>query len=239
MRLLRQGLNGSGGGSLLDIGCGDGAFLARARAAGLRVAGVELNGELARARGLTVHERVADAIAQAPYSVITLWHSLEHFTDPAETLRAAHRLLAPDGTLIVAVPDFASLQARLTGRSWLHLDVPRHLYHFTPEALRGLLAATGFVPVRQYAGELEYDLIGFAQSALNMVMPTPNVLFRVLSKRATGTGKVETAAALALAVPLSLLSAVATLVTTAAGRGGTLVVAARRNVIQGPAATSA
>ena len=75
------------------------------------------------------------------------------------------------------MPNLSSWQARLFGRHWQHLDVPRHLYHFTPGTLARLLIDAGFQIVRSSTVALEYDLFGVIQSALNKICSKPNVLF--------------------------------------------------------------
>ncbi|HXG35868.1 MAG TPA: methyltransferase domain-containing protein, partial [Dehalococcoidia bacterium] len=72
----------------------------------------------------------------------------EHLPDPLAELREIYRILRSDGALVVEVPNSASLTFRLCGRRWLHLDLPRHLQHFTPGTLQHLLRCAGFTPVR-------------------------------------------------------------------------------------------
>ena len=135
-RLLRA-RNGRPG-NLLDIGCGDGAFLLRAAHAGFTCTGTERNPEPARAHGIEALPDLDAAERKAPFDAITLWHVFEHVEDPRGLLLRIRGLLAPDGVLIIAVPDQGSLQARLFGRHWFHLDVPRHLWHFSARGLEKL-----------------------------------------------------------------------------------------------------
>jgi SAM-dependent methyltransferase len=144
---------------VLDFGCGDGAFIEAASAAGLKATGVEMRPEHARSKGLTVVERVEDAVG--PFDLITLWHSLEHVRSPRELVERLLPRLSEDGLLVVAVPNAESVQARVFGPSWFHLDVPRHLFHFTPRALQRLLQSCGLVVVRRWDIEVELDLFGW------------------------------------------------------------------------------
>ena len=73
------------------------------------------------------------------FDAVTFWHVLEHLENPGEALVAAGRLLKSNGWLVVAVPDYASLQAKLFGKYWFHLDLPRHLHHFESDWLCGKL----------------------------------------------------------------------------------------------------
>jgi SAM-dependent methyltransferase len=163
-------------GALADIGCGDGSFLLEARRTGWTVVGTEVS-TVAPASGLEIRRSIDELRERAPFDCITLWHSLEHLGNPVEALTDLTRILAPGGTLLVAVPDSRGWQARLFGRHWLHLDVPRHLYHFGLASLRGAFERAGLEVGRVWHQELEYDLFGWIQSALNGVMPQPNILF--------------------------------------------------------------
>ena len=170
---------------LLDIGCGDGTFLLSASEAGWKVMGTEMNPRPARAFGLDVRQALGEIDHSERFDCVTMWHSLEHMKDIKSTLLLIARLLDPQGHLIIAVPDNGSLQAKLFGPRWLHLDVPRHLYHFDPGSLRFSLENIGFHVRSSRHPEIEYNLIGWSQSAMNYLHPTPNIFFDFL----TGKGK--------------------------------------------------
>lgn len=226
---LVNGVAGPGAGRrLLDIGCGDGTFMLAARGGGWRVVGTELNPRAAREAGLEVHESVERSLEFAPFHCITLWHSLEHLPAPAALLKTLARSLAPGGSLLVAVPDAQGLQATVFRSGWFHLDVPRHLFHFGRRSLALLLEASGFDITRQWHQELEYDLLGWSQSALNAVLPTPNLFFNILTGRGGGGGRAARAASCVLGALFLLPALPLTAAGTLARRGGTLVVAARR-----------
>lgn len=137
-------------GRLLDFGCGSGAFLQRMHQRGWRVMGLDFSEKaVQRVRG----ERGLSAVVgtlphpelqDGSFDVITMRHSLEHVPRPLEVLRAAHRLLAPNGKLIVSTPNIDSLPYKWFGRYWRGLDLPRHLVHFTPDTLQLMLARAGF-----------------------------------------------------------------------------------------------
>jgi SAM-dependent methyltransferase len=214
-------------GNVLDIGCGEGEFLLATRERGRPGVGIELGpaARAARAAGLDVRESLESASALAPFAAVTLWHSLEHLPDPLGTLAAARRLLSPDGRLVVAVPDNGGWQARIFGRRWFHLDVPRHLYHFDARSLAGLLERAGFVQLRRFHMEIEYDVLGWLQSLLNTALPEPNALFRLLTRKQRVRGALVPS--ILFAPPLAAIALPLTLLSAACGRGGTLVVAAR------------
>jgi len=109
---------------------------------------------------------------------------LEHLLDPRATLEAAHRILKPGGRLIVAVPNFSSLQSRWTGDAWFHLDLPRHLYHFPLDALQAILADTGYTVDAAYHFSLRQNPFGWIQSVLNRFHSLPrNGLYTMLHRR--------------------------------------------------------
>jgi SAM-dependent methyltransferase len=209
---------------LLDFGCGDGGFLEAASASGYYAFGVELKSEHARSKGLRVVEAI-DEVSEM-FDILTMWHSLEHVSSPLDTLKSALEHLVIGGHVIVAVPNFASLQSRVFGSRWFHLDVPRHLHHFTPKSLETLFDIVGVEPVRGWATESEIDLFGWTQSALNVAFPSrPNVLFDVLTHRTNAHGWAETAASLVLGTAITAFSAPLLPIAGCAGRGAILVMA--------------
>ena len=228
LRLLRRLASGRGGNRLLDVGCGDGSFLLGAQRAGWQTCGTELKPEAPLAAGLDVRREIDQFDAGPSFDYITFWHSLEHLTDPRQALERARDRLQPGGLLVISVPDNGGWQACLYGRHWMHLDVPRHLFHFDRSSLARLLERTAFRPVGEWHLELEYDLLGWSQSALNVVGPEPNLFFNSLTGKGVGVGKPVQVAQVALG--LLLTSAALPLVMTSSifRRGGTLVVAARR-----------
>lgn len=140
-------------GRLLDVGCGSGAYGASVLRLGWQVEGIEPDaGAAARARqaGLSVQTCAAgDALLPvSAYDAITLWHTLEHLDDPLAGLRRLQPALRPSGLLWVEVPNAAGWVARTTGAAWLHLDLPRHRFHFTPASLGLILTLAGFDLIR-------------------------------------------------------------------------------------------
>jgi hypothetical protein len=139
-------------------------------------------------------------------------------------------LIKPGGRIIVAVPDFGGWQARLFGRYWLHLDVPRHLWHFTLPALRGEFKKAGLEVAQTYHQEFEYDLLGWSQSALNACFKTPNVFFNWLTKKPTHVAKPMLVMHIVLGFLFSGLSVPLVWLGSAFKRGGTVIVAGTKHV---------
>lgn len=138
---------------LLDVGCGDGAFLAIARDCGWTVTGVEpdpVAAALARGRGLEVRlggiETLHDEVRK--FDVITLSHVIEHVHAPIQLLSSCYSLLRPGGWLWIETPNLESEGHRLFGRHWRGLEAPRHLVIFNRRSLESALRAAGFSSVR-------------------------------------------------------------------------------------------
>lgn len=171
-------------GRLLDVGCGEGTFLAAMSRRGWEAWGVEISSEgAARAAarpGLVIHQKpLAEcALPSGHFDVITLWHSIEHVSDPGAVLREARRLLKDDGRLFLAFPNPESWDFKLFGARWFHLDPPRHLNYFSPETMTRLLDAAGFATVRVGGFSLEYNPFGFVQSVLNFLTGRMNYFYR-------------------------------------------------------------
>jgi 2-polyprenyl-3-methyl-5-hydroxy-6-metoxy-1,4-benzoquinol methylase len=133
-------------GRLLDIGAGTGAFAAYMRDHGWITIGLEPD-EAARQRAFEVNRIDLMPMDQLPFlpkeqfDAITLWHVLEH----VHGLHAYLDLLAPlikrDGRLFIAVPNYTSYDAEVYQGNWAAYDTPRHLYHFSPDSMRALLAS--------------------------------------------------------------------------------------------------
>lgn len=148
-RRLVECESGKTAGSLLDIGTGTGYFLNAMKQAGWNVAGVEKSAEgrefaqqhfsLDIASDITLR-----SLPDAAFDVVTLWHVMEHLQPINTAWEHIARVLKSDGTLIVAVPNCSSADAAHYGRDWAAWDVPRHLWHFTPETMKALAERHGF-----------------------------------------------------------------------------------------------
>jgi SAM-dependent methyltransferase len=228
-----EALAGGRAGRVLDIGCGPGALLEAFRRRGWDTDGTELSDSSAaraRANGLRVHTGPLDSFPwpAGHFDAVVMWHVLEHWADPLPVLAQVRRLLRAGGVFFVGVPNFGSAEARLTRDKWFHLDVPRHLVHFTPPTLTAALQAAGFEVKRCSYSAPEYDCFSFVQSTLNQMGLAHNLLYNLLrgrSAKVLRSGSVlQRAASVALAAPLSLLSLPATAFLGMARQGSSLTV---------------
>jgi 2-polyprenyl-3-methyl-5-hydroxy-6-metoxy-1,4-benzoquinol methylase len=171
-------------GRALDIGCGSGRFLRALRHSGWEVAGLELNDDTATA-ARTVHglmvETALEAFADSSFDLITITHVLEHIRDPHQMLADCVRLLKPGGVIAVAVPNIDSWQARWTRDGWFHLDLPRHLWHFSETWLSAALIERGFEQKKVRRMDFAHNIFGWLQSLLNCLGLRYNRLYSFLS----------------------------------------------------------
>ncbi|HFG0565336.1 TPA: class I SAM-dependent methyltransferase [Flavobacterium psychrophilum] len=129
-------------GSLLDIGAGTGDFLATAKKQGWQITGIEPNEKakiISISKGVSFAENL-ESISSHSFDVITMWHVLEHVSDLENQIKLLKRLLKPNGTIIIAVPNYKSFDAKYYGEFWAAYDVPRHLWHFSKTAIEKLFA---------------------------------------------------------------------------------------------------
>ncbi len=131
-----------GKGSLLDIGAGTGEFLKIAKDKGWSVQGVEVNKkarEFASKKEVVLYENL-DTVLGSQFDVVSLWHVLEHLPNLKDTVTKIESLVKPGGTLLIAVPNFNSLDAKHYKEFWAAYDVPRHLWHFSMESMRKIIS---------------------------------------------------------------------------------------------------
>ncbi len=227
IRILNRVIAKNASPKLLDMGCGDGTFLGEAIRRGYRATGIERFSGVAVEAGLPIRSSLEEASQDAPLDGVTMWHVLEHMTDPGTTIDQIRERIDDDGVLVIAVPDFGSLPARLFGRFWLHIDVPRHRFHFTGDSLMRLLSQRGFTVDRYRGSEFEYDVMGWSVSLQNALRWEPNLFFKLITGRTNRSGKWMRFASLVLGTIVSALVAVPVLIAGWIGHGGTLIVIAR------------
>ncbi len=172
-------------GTAFEMGCGDGFMLDNLRKLGWKVVGNERTVAMAQfARqqlGLDVFVGDLDALRPVPtFGLVILFQVLEHLDDPVPVLRQISQILTPGGKLIIGVPNFDSWQASWGKDRWLHLDVPRHLFHYSPASLENTLKLAGLTTEDVQYVSLEHDPFGWLQTLYNRLDSRRNRLTRTL-----------------------------------------------------------
>ncbi|HET7307468.1 MAG TPA: class I SAM-dependent methyltransferase [Gammaproteobacteria bacterium] len=168
------------GSRLLDVGAGDGEFLARVSGAGWVSVGVEPDATaraVAQQRGLDVRDgNIETLLGDEPerFDVITLNHVIEHAHDPRQMMASAYSLLRPGGCLYIDTPNINSLGHRQFGRHWRGLEAPRHIVLFNWSSLLSLLNEAGFRRVTRWPQSHIYLSLAAASRAISKGLdPTP------------------------------------------------------------------
>jgi 2-polyprenyl-3-methyl-5-hydroxy-6-metoxy-1,4-benzoquinol methylase len=135
-------------GAILDIGCGTGAFLNTMKEADWNITGLEPD-TVARTKAAELYNIQPQEpgklfeLTPASFNAITMWHVLEHVHELHAYIKQIEKLLAPGGKAFIAVPNYTSKDADIYAANWAAYDVPRHLYHFSPQSMETLLAQHG------------------------------------------------------------------------------------------------
>jgi SAM-dependent methyltransferase len=213
-------------GPVLDVGAGDGTLVGAFRKHGREAVGVDpyYQGSSPHIRAVELEEMTGS------WSAVVFWHSLEHVRRPVRSLRHAASLVAPGGMLVVAVPNFASLQARLFSDQWLALDLPRHLVHITPDALLSQLEELGFTIDRVSYLRGGQVLFGWLHGLVRQLPGRPDLYDAIrrsdAQQNAQPAGRrLYALAAGVVALPFGLIG---TAIELATKSGGSVYVQARR-----------
>jgi hypothetical protein len=156
---------------------------------------------------------------------------MEHLEHPRHVAEWVKTQLSKDGIFQVTVPNVECMQAKIFGRHWVHLDVPRHRQHYSPDTLKSLLENVGLEITRQSNFAMEYDWFGIIQSALNIVCSRPNVLFDKLTHAPMDAAKpasvADTITSYLFAPPIAAMSVLPMLCAALLGDGATLTLTCR------------
>jgi 2-polyprenyl-3-methyl-5-hydroxy-6-metoxy-1,4-benzoquinol methylase len=131
-------------GRMLEIGCASGAFLHRMAGEGWQVEGIEFGETAADSARSLGHPVYTGTLESAPdpehrYDLIVGWMVLEHLHDPVRALQKLHSWIRPGGWLAISVPNAGSFEFSIFKNAWFALQLPNHLYHYTPETLAKVL----------------------------------------------------------------------------------------------------
>lgn len=158
------------GARVLELGSGAGHFVRHALARGWEVHAVEPAGEpaarLARDPRVHVHRESAELmdVPSGSFDAAFAWMVVEHLENPAVVLRKVAAALRPGGYFVFSAPNAGCWEFAVFRSRWYGLDVPRHLWHFTPRTLARLLGECGLAIERVFhqkvlknvTGSLEY-----------------------------------------------------------------------------------
>lgn len=211
-------------GRVLDVGAGDGTVVDALRARGREAVGIERDPVRDDLRDVPLDE------LDGPFAAVVFWHSLEHLPAPGAAMDQAARLLAPGGAVVVAVPDTSSPQARTFGDDWLHLDLPRHLVHFSSAALRAGLERRGLRVERTSALRGGQVVIGWLDGLVGR-LPGDLDLYQALRRPAARSTRMpgpRRAAAIAAGVALFPVAVALGALELLLRRSGTVYVEARK-----------
>jgi SAM-dependent methyltransferase len=211
-------------GPVLDVGAGDGTLVDAFVRHGRDAVGLEPHASGPHIRNAEVED------VDGNWSAVIFWHSLEHLRRPARALSHAAALLSPGGTLVIAVPNATSLQARLFGDRWLALDLPRHLVHLSPPALLSTVEALGLRVERVSYLRGGQVVFGWVHGFAGKLPGHPDVYEAIRRSEARQAAqspafRLYALAAAVVALPFALA---ATAVEVAARSGGTIYIEARR-----------
>lgn len=207
------------GGRILDVGCGSGELLALFKSRGYEVYGTELLPGLARLAqerfGLEVWQGdfLTSGYLEDYFDLVIFYHVLEHLPKPDLGLTEAKRVLRKGGFLLLQFPNIDSCQFRIFKRRWFALELPRHLYHFSPKTMELLLKNRGFEPFRIRHFSLRNNPLILASTLF------PRLNYHRLAHRPTKARIFYLLLALSL-VPLTTLESLA-------GGGATITLTAR------------
>lgn len=224
---------------VLEIGCGRAYLLKEIKELGAEVFALEsdnaaewiLNNKDINIVALSEEHAHSWPFRPSSFQLIIYWHVLEHLSDPIASLKQAASALEKGKVLCVSIPNVSSYQARLHLTTWFHLDVPRHLFHFSRKGICRLLEDNGFEICKVESGDKIQNLFGWFQSLANLFTPNRiNGLYRLLQ----GGYPLKTASVLSVLVqiitsvvwlPLSIFGFIAEEIT---GNYGNITIYSKR-----------
>jgi 2-polyprenyl-3-methyl-5-hydroxy-6-metoxy-1,4-benzoquinol methylase len=218
---------------LLDVGCGSGTLLGLLKQRGFQVRGFDSSAEAAQIAksesdvDVIVGSRLQDAGFQdESFDLVTLFHVMEHVTDPRAVLSEVRRILRPSGRLVLQVPNIESWQFRLFGVRWYGLDVPRHVINYSSQAMQRLLAESGF-RVRRTR---HFNLRDNAPALASSLFPSLDPVSRAVRQRRRNAVEPAALSWVKHAIYLGVVIAAqpVAVAEAAAGKGATIMIEAEK-----------
>jgi SAM-dependent methyltransferase len=153
-------------GSVIEVGCGNGAFLATLHEIrpDIRLAGVDIEDVgITDPPGLAFHHGQLEEVElpEASFDAVYCSNLIEHVADPPAFLAGCRAILRPGGVIVGVTPDHLSVDRYLFGRYWAGYHYPRHTFVFDHHNIKNLLQNAGF-DVVQVSGSHAYWYLSFA-----------------------------------------------------------------------------
>jgi 2-polyprenyl-3-methyl-5-hydroxy-6-metoxy-1,4-benzoquinol methylase len=219
---------------ILDVGCGSGTLLGLLKQRGFQTLGIDFSAEAAKLADTENGVQVLVGSlneAQFPaqsFDIVTLFHVLEHVTNPRTVLAEAGRILKPGGSIVLQVPNIDSWQFTALGSKWYGLDIPRHVIDYSKDAMVRLLHDCGFVPERIS----HFNLRDNAPALVSSIFPSLDPVSRAVRNRRQGVRETMPAAWLRHLTYLLLVVCAYpfTILESACGRGATVMIEARKKI---------
>jgi 2-polyprenyl-3-methyl-5-hydroxy-6-metoxy-1,4-benzoquinol methylase len=223
---------------LLDVGCGSGTLLGLLKRHGFRPMGVDFSAEAARIAEIENGVRVlVGSLEQSrfpdeAFDVVTLFHVMEHVSNPRSLLAEVSRILKPGGALVLQVPNIDSWQFKAFGVKWYGLDVPRHVIDYSRESMLKLLKDSEFVLRRVK----HFNLRDNAPAFVSSLFPSLDPVSRAVRHRKHGIRESTASAWLRHSAYLSFVICAYpfAILESAFGRGATLMIEARKKTNDTP-----
>lgn len=220
---------------ILDVGCAEGRLLSAFLEYGCQCWGIE-HPSYPNKRFLNSNRIIYSqddlktiGLPEGSFDMIFLWHVLEHMDDPRLVISQLYKLLAPEGVLIMAVPNFSSIESRKFRQSWFHLDIPWHKYHFNMKSIEYLMTKNHFRILKMSTLCLEQGPYGFLQSILNTMGWPKNELYEALKGNRTYGRTIPIIVQFLIMIGLLIPGIFAHLLTSNRGRGPVLKLILKRN----------
>lgn len=226
---------------ILDVGCAEGRLLNAFLENGCECWGIEHHFYPA-SRFINAHRiRYLQGdfhtmnLPEKAFDLIFLWHVLEHMDDPQLVMNRLYKLLSPKGAIILAVPNFSSLEAKKFKQFWFHLDIPWHKYHFDEISMKFLVKRNKYRIVSTSTQCFEQGPYGLIQSLLN-AMGWPHNEFYEAMKGNRMPGRVAHLLIQSCIVVISLIPTLLTiLLNSYAARGSVLKLVLKKERQRSPA----
>lgn len=176
-------------GRVLDIGCGNADFLLAMQENGYDVYGVESNKGAEKfsskdLKGRILYKELEQCgFDSKSFDIVTMFQSLEHIYNLDNLFREINRIMKDGAILFISVPNARFFEYRLFGPYAYTLEVPRHLYFFTRDALRNLLVKKGFTIDRfrrDIIGELSLTPASVYHGVWNYLQDKPGIRIEIL-----------------------------------------------------------